>query len=143
MFDFNAMHTTTQQIVVDSSVAFDPSFTVLDLSRFSSLRELAVGDCSLSTVEEVKLMGLHLLDTVTIGNGCFSKRKGVSNPNRHFYLKDCGRLKQLKIGRESFMDYSLCEMENLHSVTHIQIGELYEESFTFMAASLVLKSACS
>ena len=83
MIDFNALHTTTQQIVVDSSVAFDPSFTVLDLSRFSSLRELAVGDCSLSTVEEVKLMGLHLLDTVTIGNGCFSKRKGVSSQNRH------------------------------------------------------------
>lgn len=128
---------------MDSSVAFDSSFTVLDLSRFSSLRELAIGDCSLTTVEVVKLMGLHLLETVTVGNGCFSERKGVSNPNRHFTLKDCGRLKQLKIGRESFMDYSLCEMENLHSLTRIQIGELYQESFTFMAASLVLKSACS
>ena len=62
------------------------------------------------------------------------------NPNRHFYLKNCERLRELKIGRYSFSDYSVCEIENVPSLEVIEMGELNEESNNFCCASLELKS---
>ena len=62
------------------------------------------------------------------------------NPNRHFYLKDCEKLKELKIGCESFMGYSVCEIENVPSLEVIEMGELNEWSANFYYASLKLKS---
>ena len=60
--------------------------------------------------------------------------------NRHFYLKDCSKLKSLKMGRYSFSDYSVCEIENVDALEVIEMGELNEDSYNFMYASLELKS---
>ena len=62
------------------------------------------------------------------------------DPNRHFYLKDCPKVKELKIGRKSFMDYSVCEIENVPSLEVIEIGDLREWDYNFLYASLELKS---
>ena len=63
------------------------------------------------------------------------------NPNRHFYLKDCPKVKELRMGRKSFVDYSVCEIENLPSLEVIEIGKLNEGSVNFWFASkLELKS---
>ena len=62
------------------------------------------------------------------------------NPNHHFYLKNCERLRELKIGCKSFMDYSVCEIENVNRLEVIEIGEMNEGSGNFLFASLELKS---
>ena len=62
------------------------------------------------------------------------------NPNRHFYLKNCERVRELKIGRYSFMDYSACEIENDEYLEVIEMGELDKFSDVFCYASLKLKS---
>ena len=59
---------------------------------------------------------------------------------RHFYLKNCERLRELKIGRYSFSDYAVCEIENVPSLEVIEMGELNEKSRNFFCASLELKS---
>ena len=102
------------------------------------------GECFVNT-EELKLIGLHALERVLIGKGCFTKDgynpfKDGMNPNRHFYLKDCEKLKELKIGCQSFMDYSVCEIANVPSLEVIEMGELNEVSCNFFYASLELKS---
>ena len=61
------------------------------------------------------------------------------NPNRHFYLKDCPKVKELRMGRKSFVDYSVCEIENLPSLEVIEMGDLNEKSYNFNSASLELK----
>ena len=117
--------------------------SVLDLSRFVNLRELEVGISCFENVNEVKLIGLNQLERVVIGENCFTKCKCERpwyDPNRHFYLKDCERLKELKIGYHSFCDYSVCEIENVPSLEVIEMGELNEESCNFCYASLELKS---
>ena len=90
----------------------------------------------------VKLIGLSKLERVVIGEESFTKKKGGDISNRHFYLKNCERLKVFKIGSYSFRDYSVCEIENVPSLEVIEMGELKEESKNFYYASLELKSDC-
>ena len=110
-----------------------------------SLKSIQIGDECFRETEELKLIGLNGLESVVIGKDCFAKypydvKKDGMDPNRHFYLKDCERLRELKIGFHSFMDYSVCEIENLPSLEVIEIGELNEFSGNFYYASLELKS---
>ena len=129
-------------IVIASNCCNERELSVLDLSRFVNLRELKVGDECFEYVDEVKLIGLNQLERVVIGKNCFTKKKNNAgnDPNRHFYLKNCERLRELKMGCYSFSDYSVCEIENLPSLEVIEMGELDEKSYNFFFASLKLKS---
>ena len=129
-------------MIVDSNVCNDECFTALDLSSISNLKVFEVGDYSFAFVEEVKLIGLNQLERVVIGMNSFTKRKNGSgnDSSRHFYLKNCERLRELKIGRYSFNDYSVCEIDNLPSLEVVEMGELIEDSSNFWYASLELKS---
>ena len=134
------------EIVVSDYCCKDGEVRVVDLSGCVSLRELRVGDYCFRKTEELRLIGLEELERVVIGRNSFlqyvynPKRDGM-NPNRHFYLKKCPQLRELKIGRLSFMDYSVCEIENMPSLEVIKMGELDEMSFNFHSASLELKSS--
>ena len=57
------------------------------------------------------------------------------DPNRHFYLKNCKRLRELKIARYSFRDYSACEIENVPSLEVIEMGELEDDNISFESAA--------
>ena len=129
-------------LVVDSGCCNDSKLRVLDFSRFRNLREVRVGDDCFENVDEVKLIGLSELERVVIGENSFTKRKNNRgyDPNRHFYLKNCERVRELKMGHHSFSDYSVCEIENVPSLEVIEMGELDEDSYNFRYASLELKS---
>ena len=128
-------------IVVDDGVS-DSGITGFDLSGLSQLKRLEIGNDCFSYVEEVKLIGLSELESVEIGMNSFTQHKNSSgnDPNRHFYLKNCPKLKSLKMGRYSFSDYSVIEIENVDALEVIEMGDLNEESFNFAYASLELKS---
>ena len=72
----------------------------------------------------------------------FTKKKNsyANDPNRHFYLKNCPKLKSLKMDQFSFSDYSMCEIENVDALEVIEMGDLNELSYNFAYASLELKS---
>ena len=129
------------QIIIDNGVS-QSYFTELDLSRFLQLKSLSVGNHCFSYVNEVKMIGLSELESVVIGMNSFTKNKnGYSqDPNRHFYLKNCPKLKSLKMGRYSFSDYTACEIENVDALEVIEMGDLNEKSRNFYYASLELKS---
>ena len=129
-------------IIIASNCCNDSELSVLNLSRFVNLRELKVGDECFENVKEVKLIDLSKLERVMIGKNCFTKKKNNAgiDPNRHFYLKNCERLRELKIGYCSFFDYAVCEIENVPSLEVIEMGDLNEDSCNFFYASLELKS---
>ena len=131
-------------MIVDNNACNDKCFTTLALSLFSNLKVLEVGDYSFSFVDEVKLIGLSQLERVVIGKNCFTKEKNdwpmIHNPSRHFYLKNCERLRELKMGHHSFMDYSVCEIDKIPSLEVIEMGQLNSWSGNFRYASLELKS---
>ena len=142
MSELNALNTTVEDIIVDSNACNDESFTALCLTRFVDLRVFAVGNECFENVDEVKLIGLNQLERVVIGKNSFTKKKNSygNDPNRHFYLKNCERLRELKMGCYSFSDYTVCEIENVPSLEVIEMGILNQQSFNFDHASLELKS---
>ena len=128
-------------IVIASYCCNDSESSVLNLSRFVNLRELKVGDECFENVKEVKLIGLNQLERVLIGMNSFTKKNGSDyDPDRHFYLKNCWRLRELKMGCLSFSDYSVCEIENVPCLEVIEMGKLQEESKNYYYSSLELKS---
>ena len=129
------------EIIVDNDVN-DRSFTELDLSRFSKLKTLEIGDNCFTHVEKVKLIGLTALESVAIGKNSFTRYKNDygSDSSHHFYLRDCPSLKVLKMGRYSFSDYTVCIVKGVPSLEVIEIGDVDERSYNFHYASLELKS---
>ena len=93
---------------------------------------LSVGSCVIIIV----------FDCVEIGKNSFTKEmiSSGNDPNRHFYLKDCPKLKELKVGRYSFSDYTVCEIENVDALEVIEMGDVNGRSYNFVYASLELKS---
>ena len=131
-----------ESIEVSNGCCNEEGLMELDLSGFVNLRELKVGNECFEYVKKVNICGLRELERVCIGMNSFTKFKnGAGNdPNRHFYLKNCPKLKSLKMGRYSFSDYSVCEIENVDALDVIEMGELNEWSCNFRYASLELKS---
>ena len=129
------------EIIVDNGVS-DRSFTELDLSRFSKLKRLEIGDNCFTHVEKVKLIGLGELESVVIGMKSFTQYKNGydSNSRRHFYLRDCPLLRELRIDRYSFSDYMVFFVKGVPSLEVIEIGDIDEWSYNFYYASLELKS---
>ena len=87
------------------------------------------------------MVGLNKLLSVTIGWKCFRQIEGGS-PNGRFYLKNCERLRELKIDCGSFEHYSVCEIESVPSLEVLEIGIMEKWSANFFYASLELKSSC-
>ena len=140
--DLNALSSTVTEIIVENRCCRDPSFTVLDLTRFTNVRRIVIGHDAFMYVEEVKMIGLNELESVEIGMNSFTQHKNWygNDPNRHFYLKNCPELKLLKMGRYSFSDYTVLEIESVDALEVIEMGDLNEESNNFYSASLQLSS---
>ena len=140
--EFKSINGDIEVLIVDCLACNDESCTSLDLSSYVSLKVFEVGDECFKYVEEVKLIGLNRLERVVIGKNSFTKEKNGhgNNPDRHFYLKNCKRVRELKMGHHSFSDYSVCEIKNVRSLEVIEMGELNEDSCNFCYASLELKS---
>lgn len=115
---------------------------IVDCSRFSNLRELRVGDDCFEGTECVKLIGLKKLEKVVIGRRCcyWARLQGEKGT---FILRDCGKLKELKIGSCSCLHYSVCTIENLPALEKIEMGDncfCGDASYCLSFANLELKS---
>ena len=128
------IHNHIEELIVSDWNCNGEEWSVLDLSFMPHLGLFEVGDECYKNVNEMKLIGLHALERVVIGENSFRKSDG-NDPNRHFYLKDCEKLKELKIGCQSFEDYSVCEIANVPSLEVIEMDDC-----NFLYASLELKS---
>ena len=130
------------ELVIGNNMCNTESITELDLSKYPLLKNITIGDESFTYVSVFDLTGLSELESVEIGMNSFTQAEyGWDNdPNRHFYLKNCPKLKSLKIGGYSFSDYTVCEIENVDALEAIEMGNLNEESNSFYCASLELKS---
>ena len=124
------------EIIIDNGVG-DWNYTVLDLSRFTRLRTLEIGNNSLCYVTTVNIIGLNALESVKIGKNSFVWFYGV------FRLKNCPKLMWLNINYGSFEHYTICEIEGTPAMQSIKIGVWERNSFNFRHAfSLELKGAC-
>ena len=130
------------RLIVGYRSCNEKDFDVFDVSAFQFLRKLRVGSRCFKWVKEVKMVGMSELESVVIGMNSFTKHKNDcgNDPNRYFHLKNCPKLKSLKMGHHSFSDYSVCQIENVDALEVIEMGDLNESSENFYYASLELKS---
>ena len=146
MDELNALDSSVESIIVDNNGCNDESFTVLDLTRFTNLRVFEVGDYSFRQVEVVHLIGLSKLERVVIGDSCFEDdySGGVYSENNQLVVKNCERLRELRIGGRSFVVYAAFDVENVPSLEVIEIGNVIKNNRNFWAASrFELKSVFS
>ena len=123
---------------MDSLACNTPSFTKLDLFPFAHLRQFEVGDISFGYVKEVMMIGLKWLESVVIGENCFTKEESRS-PACHLYLKDCERLRELRIGNHSFENNSSWVIVNLPSLEEIEVGEWRDKKYCGLQTAIRVK----
>ena len=135
MDELNALDSSVESIIVDNNGCNDESFTILNLTRFVNLRVFEVGDYSFRQVEVVHLIGLSKLERVVIGDSCFEDdySGGVYSENNQLVVKNCERLRELRIGSRSFVAYSVFDVENVPSLEVIEIGNVLKDSQDFYA----------
>ena len=137
--DWDCINRYVSTIEVSNGCCNAEGLMELDLSGFVNLKELKVGNECFSYVEEVKLIGLSELERAYIGSESFRRDGDIKGGS--FYLKDCPKLRSLRItGVHSFSNYSVIEIENVNALEEIEIGELNQLSYSFPYASLELKS---
>ena len=118
---------STTSVVIRES---DCGLAQFDFSRYPELKTLSVGDMSCMFVNELKLIGMSKLESVEIGASSFDTESGGQ-----FYVKNCPKLRSLKIGAFSFSDYTVIEIENVDA-----LEEIVMSGSNFLGASLELKS---
>ena len=140
--EWENVNKSVTQLVIPANCCNEAEWSMFDVSGLKWLKSIEIGDECFENVNEVKLIGMNRLERVVIGQNCFTKEKNScgNDPNRHFYLKNCERLRELRMGRYSFSDYSVCVIENVPSLEVIEMGELNRNSSNFYYASLELKS---
>ena len=136
------LHNHVEELVVSDKSCNGREWTDFDFSVLTKLRRLRVGNRCFENVKDVKLIGLSKLERVEIGKQCFITYDNCydNSMNGHFYLKNCEKVRELKIGCYSFSDSSVCEIENVPSLEVIEMGDLYKESYNFNYTPLELKS---
>ena len=82
---------------------------VLDLSRFSALEALTIGDGCFNYVSKVSVVGLKKLKSVSIGEKSFQNESNDSE----LIVSDCPELTSLIIGNESFKGFKEMKLSGL------------------------------
>ena len=137
------LHNHVEELRVSNGCCNEEGLKELDLRGFVNLRELRVGIKCFEYVKKVNICGLRELERMIVGSKSFTKEKDewFSKTDGRFYLKDCPKLRELRItGVRSFSGYSVCEIENVDALEVIEMGDVDEWSRNFLYASLELKS---
>ena len=113
-----------------------------DVSLFSNLEELIIGNDCFDNVNLFKIDGLKHLKSIKIGdNSCTKNKEGYGeNATRSFSLMNCDELELIEIGRFSFSDYAgKFEVKNLPSLSSIKMGEIGRISYNFYYSSFAIE----
>ena len=136
--DWDRMDRTIEIMSVSDNNYNEEEIKELDLSGFVNLRKIKVGDECFIYVKKVNICGLKELESVEIGSKSFRRDSDMKRGS--FCLKNCPKLKSLKMGFCSFEDYLVCEIKNVDALEVIEMGKLSDWSGNFWHASLELKS---
>ena len=135
------LHTQVEEIIVEDGISCESDCKRLDLSLLTNLRVFIVGEGCFGCVSELTLTNLNRLEVVLIGKSSFTNNNANNENSHRFCLRDCERLRKVKIDCFAFRDYSVCEIENLNRLEELEIGKFAEESRCFRSSSFLLRSS--
>ena len=96
--DFLLLDESVEVIEVKNGVCNDEVFEEWGMDEYVRLRELIVGDECFQFVKDLRIVGLNALEKVEIGKQCFYNASGGA-----FEMRECAKLKSVKIGDGSFV----------------------------------------
>ena len=110
----------------------------MDLSDYTELKKLTVGNNCFAKLGSVDFSSTDsLLESITVGMNSFMG--GNSNPDNVLRIDGHKSLMELRIGRYSFSNYSLCLITDAGALEVLEIGNVNEDSFNFQYGSLKLR----
>lgn len=123
MDNFKNLCLSVAEIITDDVCCNDKELKSVDFSVFPALQRLEIGHDCFKYTEEVRIIGMKALERVTIGRSSFAEYLPSRDAKGGFYLSDCERVKELKIGSFSFSEYAVCEIRNDPLLEKIEVGE--------------------
>ena len=111
----------------------------MDLSDYTELKKLTVGNNCFAKLGSVDILNTNtVLESIIIGMNSFMG--GNNNPDNVLRIIGHKTLMELRIGRYSFSNYSLCYIDSAGALEVLEIGNVNEDSFNFQYGSLKLTS---
>ena len=114
-----------------------------NLSRFTLIESIEIGDECFKSVQTFKIDGLSRLKTIKIGNNSFTQKtyNAGNDEAKSFHILNCESLESIQIGRYSFSDFAgEFELKNLQQLQSIQIGVIGSfYSYNFHHSSFVIR----
>ena len=96
--DFVLLDEDVELIEVKNGMCNNEAFDEWNMDEYARLRELIVCNECFQFVKDLKIVGLNALEKVEIGKQCFCKASGGV-----FEMRDCEKVKSVKIGDGSFV----------------------------------------
>ena len=106
--DFLSLDEDVEVIEMKNGMCNNKAFEEWDMDEYVRLRELIVGDECFQFVKDLRIVGLNALEKVEIGKQCFCKASGGV-----FEMRDCEKVKSVKIGDCSFVGVVSVVFESL------------------------------
>ena len=121
---------------MDSGCGNDSKDIILIFSDFRKLKSIVVGNYSFKNAILVEICDLDELEKVIIGENCMQSNQC------EFTLKNCNAVKELVIGQGSFINGTMCLIEDNHSLKEIRMGDLLfcHQASSFQNGNMELKS---
>ena len=130
------MNRNMQTMEISTKQFNEDQLTVLDLSPFSLLKSISIGNGCCEKVRTMKLVGLKQLECLLIGTKCFTAASTKDNP-LSFTVADCPLLKRLAVGRDSFAEFGSLTVESLPSLQTLSLdGNNFHQVTSFRLEKL-------
>ena len=140
-----SVESSVTSIALPNWICNDGNYNNFDISRFTVLESLDIGNDSFSYVQTFTIIGLRRLRMLKIGQNSFTQVKGGPwyasyYESKSFHILNCESLKSIQIGESSFSDFGgEFELKNLPQLQSIQIGTVGSRSRNFYASSFVIR----
>ena len=142
-FDYvQSFDSSITSIILPDWCCNEKDCTVFDLSRFSLVESIEIGNNCFESVRSFQIDGLNRLKTLKIGNKSFTQEKDDcgSDESKSFHILNCESLESIQIGEFSFSDFAgEFELKNLPQLQYIEIGETGSNLWNFYGSSFVIR----
>ena len=152
---FESLDSNITSLILPNWSCNDVNYTTFDISRFTSLESLEIGNDSFESIESFMINDLCKLRSLKIGSNSFTKLKfsewiinklrgitsdATSITSKLCFVLNCESLESIDIGEFSFSDFggdfALCNMISLKS---IKIGSMENLSKNFIYSSFIIE----
>ena len=150
---FESLDSNITSLILPNWSCNDVNYIIFDISRFTLLESLEIGNDSFGSIESFLINDLPKLRNLKIGSNSFTKVKAIDwvddvnkaleaarNESKSFHILNCESLESIEIGAYSFSDFGgEFELSNLKSLKLIKIGFIETGSCNFIWSSFIIR----